>query len=242
MSMFLILTVFIIAGLMFMVELWQPGRQWQQVSGWWGRALLLNGVQVASVFIAGIAWDKWMVGHGLWNSEAMLGTNISAILGYVVITFIYYWWHRARHEVDFLWRWFHQVHHSAQRIEVITSFYKHPLEILFNSALSSAILYVLLGLSPEAAAIAILMTGVAELFYHWNVNTPYWLGFIIQRPESHCVHHQRDWHRNNFSDLPIWDMMFGTFQNPKNFEPLCGFHDDRERSLGKMLTGKDVNK
>ena len=47
---------------------------------------------------------------------------------------------------------FHQVHHSPQRIEIITSFYKHPFEILANSVLSSAILYLLVGVGPEAGA------------------------------------------------------------------------------------------
>jgi sterol desaturase/sphingolipid hydroxylase (fatty acid hydroxylase superfamily) len=28
----------------------------------------------------------------------------------------------------------HQLHHGAQRIEIVTSFYKHPLEIAINAA------------------------------------------------------------------------------------------------------------
>lgn len=41
----------------------------------------------------------------------------------------------------------------------------------------------------------IALTGIAELIYHWNINTPYWLGFIFQRPESHRIHHQENWPR-----------------------------------------------
>ena len=55
---------------------------------------------------------------------------------------------------------------------------------------------------------------MAELLYHWNVSTPAWLGYLIQRPESHCVHHQHGLHRYNYADLPVWDMLFGTFRNP----------------------------
>ena len=211
------------------------------MASWWMRAVFLNAVQVSSVFLAGVAWDRWFPGKSLW-SAASLGTTWGALVGYFVITFIYYWWHRWRHEVDFLWRWFHQVHHSAQRIEIITSFYKHPLEILVNSILSSAILYLLVGVTPEAASVAVLLTGFAELFYHWNVATPYWLGFIIQRPESHCVHHQMNLHKFNYSDLPLWDMLFGTFHNPRVFTEQCGFADDRELRLGEMLLGIDVHK
>jgi sterol desaturase/sphingolipid hydroxylase (fatty acid hydroxylase superfamily) len=170
-----------------------------------------------------------------------LGTAGGALVGYLVVTFIYYWWHRWRHEFDFLWRWIHQVHHSAQRIEVITSFYKHPFELLVNSLLSSAILYILVGVTPEAASITVLMTGLAELFYHWNVPTPYWLGFFFQRPESHCVHHQEGVHSYNYGDLPIWDMMFGTFRNPKKWDARCGF-GDAEHRLWAMLTGKDLSR
>ncbi len=168
--MYVTIIVLAIAIGMIIVEIIKPGRSWNKVKTWWRRALILNMVQVSSVYIAGIAWDKWFLGASLWNAEEYTGTNGGALLGYLVITFIYYWWHRLRHENMFLWNWFHQVHHSPQRIEIITSFYKHPIEILFNSMLSSFILYVLVGLGPESAAIAVLVTGIAELFYHWNVN------------------------------------------------------------------------
>ncbi|MBK9657441.1 MAG: sterol desaturase family protein [Rhodanobacteraceae bacterium] len=49
----------------------------------------------------------------------------------------------ARHQIPLLWRYLHRVHHSPARIEVLTSFYKHPLEILLNGVLMSSILYVL---------------------------------------------------------------------------------------------------
>jgi len=236
--MIISLIVLAVAVAMIVIELLQPGRRWPRVAGWWTRALTLNTVQVGTVFLAGLAWDRWMGNHRPWSADA-LGVAGGAIVGYIVITFIYYWWHRWRHEVGFLWRWFHQVHHSPQRIEIITSFYKHPLELLANSLLSSAILYLLVGVGPKTATIAVLMTGLAELFYHWNVPTPHWVGYIIQRPESHCVHHQESLHSYNYADLPLWDMLFGTFRNPKTFDMRCGFGEDELR-LGEMLRGVDV--
>ena len=170
--------------LMILVEAMHPARSWPRVAGWWPRALLLNGLQVGVVFLAGWLWDDWMKSHRPWSIDHW-PASLQALTGYVVITFIYYWWHRWRHSVPWLWRWFHQVHHSPQRIEVITSFYKHPFELVVNGALSSFILYGLVGLGPAAATLAVTLTGLAELFYHWNVRTPYWLGFLIQRPESH---------------------------------------------------------
>ena len=140
-----------------------------------------------------------------------------------------------------LWRWFHQVHHSPQRIEIITSFYKHPFEILVNGVLSSAILYLGVGLTPEAAAGAVALSGLGELVYHWNVSTPYWMGFVFQRPESHCVHHQEGVHSFNYSDLPLWDMLFGTFRNPRRFEARCGWGRTASTGSAEMLRGVDVD-
>lgn len=237
--MSVVLLVLAVAVGMMVIERVIPGRRWPRVAGWWPRALLLNGVQVGSVFLAGYTWDHWMPGKSLWSS-AGLGTVGGALVGYLVITFVYYWWHRWRHEIHWLWRWFHQVHHSPQRIEIITSFYKHPLEIVCNSILSSAILYLVVGVTPEAGALAVLLTGLAELVYHWNVSTPYWLGFVFQRPESHCVHHQENLHHYNYADLPLWDMLFGTFHNPRAFREPCGFGPEREHRLAAMLCGVDV--
>src|SRR5262245_30300741 len=108
-----------VAGVMILCEIARPGRSWLRVAGWWLRAFLLNGLQVGVVLLAGIAWDGWMLRHRPWSADA-LGVTGGALLGYLAITFIYYWWHRWRHQSDFLWRWLHQVHHSPQRIEVIT--------------------------------------------------------------------------------------------------------------------------
>jgi len=225
--------VLLIAIAMMVVERLRPGRIFPSPRTWWIRAVALNLAQIGIVFLAGATWDRWFV-----PVQPQFTGIGGAILGYLVITFIYYWWHRARHESDVLWRRLHQVHHSAQRIEIITSFYKHPIEQLVNGILSSAIVYGLIGLDTRAAAIAVMLTGVVELFYHWNIRTPYWLGFIVQRPESHLVHHQEGLHTYNFSDLPLWDMLFGTFRNPRAWNGRCGFANNREEHFFELLGGR----
>jgi sterol desaturase/sphingolipid hydroxylase (fatty acid hydroxylase superfamily) len=37
---------------------------------------------------------------------------------------------------------------------------------------------------------------------------------LIPLPESHCLHCEYGIHGRNYGDLPIWDMIFGTFHNP----------------------------
>jgi sterol desaturase/sphingolipid hydroxylase (fatty acid hydroxylase superfamily) len=74
-----------------------------------------------------------------------------------------------------------------------------------------------------------------------NIKTPHWMGYIFQRPEMHRIHHERSKHYNNFSDLPIWDMIFGTYENPKKRDMTCGFKTERESKLIEMLRFKNVN-
>lgn len=233
------LLVLAAAAVMMLVERLRPGRTLPKASGFHARAIALNGLQAASVYLLGTSLDDWWTALAPWHPN--VGTLLGAGLGYLVITFVYYWWHRARHEVDWLWRTIHQLHHSPARLEILTSFYKHPLEIGLNAFLSAGVLYGLVGLSPQAGAIAVLVTGLAELVYHWNVRTPRWMGWFFQRPEMHCVHHERDRHTNNYSDLPLWDILFGTFENPARFDDDCGFAEHREAKLGAMLVGHDVN-
>jgi sterol desaturase/sphingolipid hydroxylase (fatty acid hydroxylase superfamily) len=235
------LIVLISAILMMGIEFFSPGRVFPRTQYWWSRACVFNSLQAATSFMGAITWDLWLPQLQLFNS-VNLSFWLQVLMGYLLITFVYYWWHRLRHEVPLLWRWLHQLHHSPARIEIITSFYKHPLELLTNGILSSIILYCVLGLSPNAVVTVILITGLAELFYHWNIKTPYTLGFFFQRPESHCLHHKKGSHRFNYSDLPLWDMMFGTFHNPISNTGSCGFSGLKETKLLAMLCGKNMNK
>src|ERR1700687_2546792 len=235
----IVLCVMCLGLTMILVEHGRPGHKFPKVSGWLTRAIAINVFQVVAVYLAGVLWNAWMLSHRRWTADR-LGTIGGALLGYLCLTFVFYWWHLWRHRSDFLWRWLHQVHHSAQRLEVLTAFYKHPLEILIDSLLSSLIIYLLIGLGPVTGAGAVLLSGIGELCYHWNVKTPYWLGFIFQRPESHLVHHQEALHDYNYSDLPLWDIVFGTFRNPREWNERCGLGEKNEHRLGEMLIGIDV--
>jgi sterol desaturase/sphingolipid hydroxylase (fatty acid hydroxylase superfamily) len=53
------------------------------------------------------------------------------------------------------------------------------------------------------------------------------------------VHHQAGLHAYNYSDLPLWDALFGTLRNPRRWSERCGF-GAAEHRLGEMLAGVDV--
>lgn len=58
----------------------------------------------------------------------------------------------------------------------------------------------------------------------------------------HRIHHERGKHRCNYGDLPIWDMLFGTFSNPATVDDVeCGFDPALEGQVGAMLAFRDVH-
>ena len=58
-ALFIIGFVAALAVVMIACERLKPGRIWPKVPGWWSRALLLTAVQVGSVYLAGLTYDRW---------------------------------------------------------------------------------------------------------------------------------------------------------------------------------------
>ena len=178
------------------------------------RVIGVNLVQIGIVLLACITWESVLSSASLFKLEDHVWPTVGGLIAYFIATFIFYWWHRWRHESDFCGA-LHQIHHSPQRLEVITSFYKHPAEMVMNSMLGSLLVYTTLGLSLEGGAVYTACTAVGEFFYHTNIRTPRWIGFFFQRPEMHRIHHQHERHKNNYGDITWWDMLFGTYENPR---------------------------
>ncbi len=225
----------------FLLERAIPGWRLPAVRTWPLRVVLVNIVQLGIVMLAGVTWEVWLSSWSVFHLSRHVPPVAGGFVAYVIATFVFYWWHRWRHEVNILWRLFHQIHHSPQRIEVITSFYKHPGEMLVNSLIGSVLVYTLLGLNLEGGAVYTACTAIGEFIYHTNVKTPQWFGYFFQRPEMHRIHHQHNRHKNNYGDIVWWDMLFGTYENPREFVHTCGFDDAKEQKLLPMLLYKDVH-
>ena len=96
------------------------------------------------------------------------------------------------------------------------------------------------GVSADAAIIINFAATFMGMFQHANIKTPLWVGYFIQRPESHSAHHERGVHARNYGDLPLFDMIFGTFHNPQSFDGQCGFFDGGSKRVGEMLIGREI--
>lgn len=226
------------AGLM----LWEavaPAKPLPVVRGWRLRGLLAFAAFFYLSTYLPLIWDGYLAPYQLFDLSA-LGTWGAAAIGIVVYEFGAYVWHRSMHASNVLWRGFHQLHHSAERLDTYGAFWFSPLDMIGWTALGSLSLVVIVGVTPQAATVFVLATTFLSVFQHTNISTPPWLGYLIQRPESHSVHHQRGVHYYNFSDLPIFDILFGTFRNPKNHVAETGFYQGASARVAEMLTFRDV--
>ena len=119
--------IFAVFAFCFLLERLKPGWRLPEVPTWTIRVLAVNFIQLGIVLLAGFTWEKWLSAASLFHLSKHVHPVIGGFVAYFIATFIFYWWHRWRHTVDFLWRHFHQIHHSPQRIEVIPIINKQPV-------------------------------------------------------------------------------------------------------------------
>ncbi|XLZ70954.1 sterol desaturase family protein [Massilia sp. SR12] len=213
----------------------QCDKRWQLLALSLGGATIIVALAVGYFFAASIQRYAWLRAGDVMPDWAV------GLASFLLTSFVFYWWHRATHASDLLWRLTHQLHHSARRVEALTAFYAHPLDTAAAVIISAFSSYLVLGASPIAAAVALLLTGAFDLFLHSDLRTPRWLGYIVQRPEMHTVHHAYEHHAQNYG-LPLWDILFGTWANPAERRQQLGFDDDKATRITDMLLFRDVHK
>ena len=203
--------------------------------------LAVTVLAVALSFTIAGFWGETFAGISLFDNSN-LGTIEGAAFGILAYQFCHYWYHRTMHSNDTLWRLTHQMHHSAEQMDSFTAYYLHPFDVFGFTTIASLVYFPLLGLPLEAGLWAAAYNGFSAVFQHANINTPHWLGYLIQRPESHGIHHERGLHAYNYADLPLMDMIFGTFRNPERgaFRE-AGFYNGGSKRIGEMLLFQDVS-
>jgi len=232
----------VLLGIYAVFVVWEalaPGRLLPHVPGW-----RLRGFSVFVVYFYLSSYLPLLTDRYLAEAQLMdlheLGWA-GGLVALVVYDGLMYFWHRAMHRSEVLWRIFHQFHHSAERVDTAGAFYFHPADMVGWTLLGSIAGVLLLGLTPAATTVFLVAGMLMGVFQHSNIRTPRWLGYVIQRPESHTVHHGRGLHYYNFSDLPLFDILFGTFRNPVDYSMDTGFYHGASARVAEMLVFKDVS-
>jgi sterol desaturase/sphingolipid hydroxylase (fatty acid hydroxylase superfamily) len=166
-------------------------------------------------------------------------------LGFVVLDFFDYAFHRLKHH----WRWLwllHAVHHSDLQVDASTGVRFHPVEVAVETTLKVLLLLALgIPLWVEGARAVVLNPFI--FFQHANLAYPPWLenaiGGVVVNPSTHRLHHSpdpRETNSNYGTIFLLWDRLFGTYVAPSGPRPeqygLAPLADERWQSLLGMLT------
>lgn len=177
-----------------------------------GHRLSITLLGVIPIGIYSYVWE-----HRLWTVSLNHGWSI--LLLFVVIEFLYYWYHRLSHEIRWLWAT-HAVHHSANYFNLSAT-----IRLGWTGWLSGHFLFFIplcwLGFHPIAIAVSL---GINLLYQFW-IHTELipklgYLEWILNTPSHHRVHHAANPEyidRNYGGVLIIFDRLFGTFtaEDPK---------------------------
>jgi sterol desaturase/sphingolipid hydroxylase (fatty acid hydroxylase superfamily) len=147
---------------------------------------------------------------------------VQAIALLVAYDALQYALHRWTHS-DLLWR-YHAVHHSAQEIDILTSFRIHPIDFIIYVGIPTLML-LLAGFPPEAFAVLAPINFLMSCLTHANLNWTFGpFRYVVASPMFHRWHHaivDGSQSRNFSPNFPIWDLMLGTFHMPVGETPVA---------------------
>lgn len=233
----------LIPGFM-LLDLVHGSRAYQTPPLWRLNGLLISAGTLVLSFQIPRIWHA-LVGDVSLVDISGLHPWAGAGLGMLVYETGHYAYHRLAHHSNVLWRAGHQMHHAAESLDAFGAYFLHPVDTFMFTSIAALVSVNGLGLSLEAALLLNFWLVFNAMFQHANIKTPHWLGYLIERPESHAIHHGRGIHRYNYSDLPLWDMLFGTFRNPRSENEVpteAGFYKGASSRLIALLFGRYVTR
>lgn len=145
----------------------------------------------------------------------------SFLLTFLFVDMMYYWFHRAAHEVNLFWA-AHQTHHSSEDYNLSTAF----RQSIFQKY-TSWFFYLPLAffVPPSTYLVHTYLNLVYQFWIHTEIIGNLGpLEYILNTASHHRVHHGRNPYcidKNYAGVLIIWDRMFGTFAAERVGEELA---------------------
>ncbi|RNL52440.1 sterol desaturase family protein [Pedobacter jejuensis] len=128
--------------------------------------------------------------------------------------FVWYWYHRLGHEINFLWA-AHIVHHQSEEFNLSAAARITTIQAVFRNIFWCVL--PLIGFHPNMIITILLAHGAYSFFTHTQlIGKISWLENVFITPSLHGVHHASDdkYLDKNYGDVFVfWDKIFGTFQS-----------------------------
>ena len=176
---------------------------------------LLTG-NIAMVFaLKGItlAFHFYLYQFKLINLSAIVPSWLLWMLTFILIDFVFYFYHRISHRVNFLWA-IHMSHHSSEEMNFAVSFRQAWFGPL--SKIPFFMVLPIIGFDPTLVAVAGVISTLWGIVGHTQIiNRLGPLEWFMNTPSHHRVHHGSNpqYIDKNYGNLLIiWDKMFGTFE------------------------------
>ena len=171
-------------------------------------------------------------------------TVLSAILGFLVLDFGDYLFHRVSHQVRWLWI-LHAVHHSDPAVDFSTSLRTHPLHLLLTFGWK-LVMVAAFGIPIWLLMVRELVAIPVNVFHHGGFRFPaaldHALRWLIVTPGMHRLHHsprKEETDSNYATLLSVWDRLFATYREKGISESpqfgLFALSDDRWLTVWGML-------
>jgi sterol desaturase/sphingolipid hydroxylase (fatty acid hydroxylase superfamily) len=164
---------------------------------------------------------------------------VAFLIYLLVFDFANYWVHRAQHQFEWWWA-LHSLHHSQRQMTMWSDNRNHLLDDVIRDLLFVT-LAILIGVGPGQFVALVALSQLSESFQHADLKI--WFGRVGERlwvsPRFHRLHHSIGiGHESagkgtlggfNFGVLlPWWDMVFGTANFERRFDP-TGVRDQVEQ-------------
>jgi len=178
--------------------------------------------QVLLVFEAGIlvAAYVWLYNHRLFSFAS--GSPWPWVIAFFYVDFVYYWWHRLSHEVNFFWA-VHAVHHQSEDYNLAVALRQAVLSVW--TILPFHLPLALIGAPPVTFLLVSAMSTLYQFWIHTElIDKMGWFEWVFNTPAQHRVHHAinpRYLDKNYAATLCIWDRAFGTFEQERE-QPVFG--------------------
>ena len=179
-------------------------------------------------------------GLGIWPSSSPLLVQIVTVV--VLGDLLEYWYHRLAHTVSWLWP-LHAIHHTPIRLHALKGPRHHVVYFVGRGVLVWAPL-LLIGVPPQLVTWQFASVVLVGSLAHANIafRIPAFVHRVLVTPEVHRIHHsiEASQGNSNYSTvLPLWDLLFGSYIDPRRGEAdRMGIDRDPipRRFLGELLS------
>jgi sterol desaturase/sphingolipid hydroxylase (fatty acid hydroxylase superfamily) len=179
--------------------------------------------QMTTLLLAGLIVAGYLALHAHARLFDLPPGNALVWVGcFVGVDFLYYWFHRLSHEINFLWA-AHVVHHQSEEYNLTVALRQSALQPFFSMVFYWPL--AILGFPPVVFLACVSFNTLYQFWIHTRVIGRLGpLEHVLMTPSHHRVHHGRNpiyIDRNHGGTFIVWDKLFGTFE-PESEEVVYG--------------------